>query len=115
MATARGQRAFSLIEVLVVIALLAITGGLALMVSMETYRGTSFRTERNMVIALLQRARAQSVANYCGGTCVGNDGAAHGVYIDQVNHRYVLYQGPNYAGRDTTMDSAFDANSSITI
>jgi Tfp pilus assembly protein FimT len=108
-------------EMLVVLALTALICGFAVIVSMDTYRGSNFRAERNMLVALLERARAQSIANYCGGTCTANDGAKHGVAINPADHpgKYVLFQTQStYSGRtanDKTVDSIFDKNPTITL
>jgi prepilin-type N-terminal cleavage/methylation domain-containing protein len=82
-------RGFSFIEVLVVLGLFAILGGLALFVSMDTYRGSNFRTERDLVVGILQHARALAVNNTCMGTCT--NGLPHGVHIE--NSSYTIFQG----------------------
>jgi len=56
-------RGFSLIEILVVVGMLALVGALGLFMSMESYRGTYARSERDMVVSLLERARSRSMNN----------------------------------------------------
>ena len=100
-------------EILVVTGVLSAALGFALIVSMETYHGSNFRTERNTLITLLQRARSQSMANFCVGACI--DGKSHGVAIRPADNpdSYVLFQGPNYANRDREADAVFEASSSV--
>ena len=81
------MRGFTMIEILVVIGLFAIAGGFALWVSMESYRGSSFFADRDMFVAVLQRARAEAVNNVClGAGCT--DGKPHGVHIQ--SDAYIL-------------------------
>lgn len=95
------SRGFTLIEILVVIAIFTMLGGMALVVSMESYRGYAFRNERDMIVALLQKARSESMSNVCLGTsCTG--GRPHGVYLQTGS--VVIFQGPNYASRDSAVD-----------
>lgn len=106
----KSGKGFTLMEALIVLALMTMAGSFILLVSMETYRGSSFRSERNTVVALLERARAQSIGNVCIGTCT--DGKPHGVAIrpgDRPN-QYVLFQGSDYASRDSAADAVFDSN-----
>jgi prepilin-type N-terminal cleavage/methylation domain-containing protein len=107
---ARIHAGFTLIEILVVVALLSIVAGFALFVSLDTYRGATFRSERASLVASLQHARALAMH----GVCTGNDctmGRAHGVSVQ--SDRYVIFQGSSYAGLDSGQDTAIDANPSI--
>ena len=102
-ATARGATSgFTLIEILVVMGLLAIMAGLGLLMSMETFRGNSFRNERDTLVSALQMARSQAMDNMCfGGGCT--DGKSHGVYIqtDGGNvQNYIIFQGDTYNSSD---------------
>ena len=86
-----------MIEILVVFALIAIVGAFALFVSMDTYRGSSFRSDRDLLISTLERARAQAMSNICAGSSCA-DGSAHGVHIE--SDKYVLFQGTAYVASD---------------
>ena len=101
-----------MIEVLVVLGMFAILAGFGLMVNMENYRGSSFHSDRDLLVSLLQHARAQSISNKCGGSNCNFNGKAHGVAIQGTN--YVLFQGTDYASRDTSEDAVFAANQSVT-
>jgi Tfp pilus assembly protein FimT len=97
---------FTAVEVLVIMGMLALVGGFSLIVSLDSYRGSSFRSDRTIFIAVLQRARAQAMSNICNGTCT--DGAAHGVKVS--GKSLVLFQGSSYASRDTDWDTEFSMN-----
>ena len=103
------KRAFTLIEVMVVIGLFFIVGGLGLLISMDSYRSSSFYADRNLLVATLQRARAEAIHNVCLGTCTGinNDGKAHGVHI--LSDKYVIFQGTAYSSSDP-LNAEFSAN-----
>lgn len=105
--TARG---FSLVEVLVVMALFAIVGGVGLLVSMESYRASSYHSDRALLVTLLQRARVQSLANLCSSSgCT--DGAPHGVHVQ--SDAYILFEGSSYNSADTN-NAVFGADTNTT-
>jgi prepilin-type N-terminal cleavage/methylation domain-containing protein len=54
---------FTLVEIVVVMAIFALLIGLGLFVSMDAYRGYSFRSERDVVVSELQKARSRAMAN----------------------------------------------------
>lgn len=98
---------FTLLEVLVVIGIMTMLGGFALIVSMDVYRGFAFRTERDMLVSVLYKARNQSMSNVClGAGCI--DGSPHGVYVS--TGQYVIFQGTSYATRDTAVDEVIVAS-----
>ena len=103
-------RGFSMLEVLVVLGMFAIVAGFGLFVSMETFRGSNFHSDRDLLVALLQRARAQAVNNMCTGSAC-TDGVPHGVHIE--TDKYVLFQGSAYSSSDP-LNSTFSANPSVT-
>jgi prepilin-type N-terminal cleavage/methylation domain-containing protein len=100
------SRGFSLIEILVVVGLVVILSGLALFVSMDSFRGSNFRTERDLIVSILQHARALSINNVCDGAgCV--NGLPHGLHV--ANDSYVLFQGSTYNSADIN-NVAFERN-----
>ena len=99
------ERGATFFEVLVVLGILAIVGTSALFVTMDAYRSSSFRSDRDLLLATLQRARAQAMNNVCLGTgCV--DGVRHGVAIRPATHlnSFVIFQTSN-SGSDKYVDS----------
>jgi Tfp pilus assembly protein FimT len=101
---------FTLIEVLIVFALLTFVGSIGFFVSIDTYRGSSFRSDRDLLVTLLQHSRSQAVGNMCFGSAC-TDGQPHGVRIE--DDRFVLFQGLSYAAADHSLDSALEANTAI--
>ncbi len=56
-------RAFTLIEIVVVLAIFSVLILSGLFMSMDTLRGTLHRSERDVVVSLLQKARSRALAN----------------------------------------------------
>jgi Tfp pilus assembly protein FimT len=93
------MKGFSMIEVLVVLGFFAIVGTVGLLVSMESYRGSNFRTDRDLLVALLQHARTDALGSVCrGSTC--DDAVAHGVFINDADNQYVVFEGNSYSPGD---------------
>ena len=87
------QQGFSLIEVIVVIALFAVIASLGLLMSFESYRGATFRSERDTMVGVLQKARSRAMANI--------DQAAWGVRYDGTpNFTYTIYKRVGLATQD---------------
>jgi len=83
-----------------------------LFVSMDSYRGSSFRSERDTLVSVLQKARGQAMSNICLGSCTGNDGLKHGVHFTST--QYIIFQGNSYSAADST-NQAVPINNSVTI
>lgn len=96
-------------EVLIVLGILSIIFAITAFISFDTYRGSTFRNERDTIIGTLQRARSQSINNVCLGTCTNS--RAHGVHF--TNTQYTLFQGLSYASRDTAYDEVKTVNPGI--
>ena len=95
------RRGFSLIEVVLVLALVSLCAGYGMFFTMDSYRSHSFYTDRDALVSLLQHARAESMSNTCGNqNCT--DGVPHGVAIEPDS--YVLFEGDSYALRDVSQD-----------
>jgi Tfp pilus assembly protein FimT len=92
--------------------LLGIIGGFTAFMSVDGYRSFSFRSDRDTLVSLLERARSQSVSNICrGALCDG--GAPHGVHV--VSGGYTVFQGESYALRDTVLDETTPSSYTTTI
>ena len=107
-----GSRGFTMIEIVVVFGLIAVVGAFTLIFSMDAYRGSSFRSDRDLFVAGLQRARALSMNNMCSDSLC-SDGSSHGVKILS-NGTYVIFEGANYASRHQNTDSIFKFNTATT-
>jgi len=105
-------RGFTFIEVIVVIALIAIIAQVTLASDISFYQKKTFNDEVNSLYLLVMRARIASMHNVCFGIpCV--DGKSHGVHIEI--DRYVLFQGSDFSGRDVTEDEIVILSSSVSL
>jgi prepilin-type N-terminal cleavage/methylation domain-containing protein len=82
------QKGFTVTELLVVMAITLIVFSLASFAGMEVYRGYLFRSERDLAVSVLQKARSQALANV--------NQQPHGVHLDTTNKQYVLFEGSTY-------------------
>ena len=92
----------TLIEILISISLLAILAGFGLVESMDSYRRYNFFSQRELLVSLLQRARAQAMQNL--------NEMPHGLHIDSIAATYILFQGSDFAHRDLSGDLIFSGN-----
>ena len=107
---ARLQSGFTLIEILLVLGLLAVIAGVSLVMGMDSYRGNSFRSDRDLLVAALEHARAESINAIClGSNCT--DAAPHGVSIQ--SDSYVIFQGASYNSRDQAEDNVIPASALV--
>ena len=92
------SRGFSLVEVLVVIGIFLVLGAVVLPVAGNFYTSSSLEQESNNLVTALRSAHTRSLARF--------NNSAHGVFLEPavVPPRYTLYQGVNYAGRQTAYD-----------
>ncbi len=90
---------FTLIELVIAIAVLTILTAVTLSADMHSFQHYSFRDERDAFVTTLQKARAESMSGICVGTSC-TDSRAHGVYI--TSSHYVLFQGSAYMPEDDT-------------
>jgi len=103
-----GSHGFTLVEVLLVIGLLVIIFALGLFMSMETYRGYSRRSERDTLVAVLERARSRAMANvdqHAWGACYDGSVAS--------DPQFVIFSGPSYASAYRT--DPVPANPGVTL
>lgn len=57
-------RGFTLIEIVVVMAIFTVLIGLGLFMSIDSYRGFAFRSEQDTIVSVLEKARSRAVNNY---------------------------------------------------
>lgn len=97
----RNNTGFTLIEVLIVLGIFSVLGGIGVFASLDTYRGYAFRSERDTLVSLLAKARSESMSNIClGAGCVG--GKTHGVLVTA--DEYILFQGISSTMRNQDVD-----------
>ncbi len=85
------RRGFTLLEILITLAIFSVIIGLGLFMSLDVYRGFNSRSERDVVVALLQKARSRSLANI--------NETAWGLCYTAPN--YVIFRGSYTAGATT--------------
>ena len=107
--THNSQSGITLIEIIVVMALITMMATLTLATSMDSFRGYSYRNERDAIVNSLQRARSQAISNICLGTCT--TGMPHGVHFNA--NSYTIFQGIDYASRDIIADEIIRMNPAI--
>src|ERR1044072_4262622 len=80
------NRGFTLIEILITIGLIGLIAALGLFISLNFYKNYSFRSERNVIVSILQKARSQSMDNI--------DEQRHGVhfFINGGKLTYLLFE-----------------------
>lgn len=94
---------FSIIEIIIVLALLTSIGGFAMVTSLSQFRTSVIGDDRETLVTLLQHARALSMNGECEGTCPAS--VAHGVAI--ATSTFILFQGLTFTSRDRAYDSFF--------
>ncbi len=77
-------KGFTLIECVLVIGLLAAVAGIGLFGTLSMYRSSSLEDERDLLVALLERARSHALANLYQ--------SSHGVCAGE--GRYVVFREP---------------------
>jgi prepilin-type N-terminal cleavage/methylation domain-containing protein len=96
---------FTLIEVLVVMGILSILTTIGYIFTIDFYKSYAFNSERDTIVSLMQKARAQSLSNI-------ND-APHGFYTDGFN--YTVFQGSSYASRVQSRDQIISISPGISV
>lgn len=88
------ERGFTLIEIAVAVAIFLILIGLGLFIGLDFYRHATLDAERDTVVALLKKTRAEALANDLG--------TPRGFFID--DDRYVIFAGSTFAARIAQYD-----------
>lgn len=99
------NQGFTIIEVLIVVALLTVIFGFTLGVGSNFYNSQVLIGERDSVISLLRNARTRAMNNV--------NQLSHGVYINA--NQYVAFDGESYASRNQNYDAVFPRSPSVTI
>ena len=96
-------RGFTLLEILLVVGLLALLGGIGTFVGLNSYRTGLFRSERDTVVGLLWEVRGRALNNV--------DETPHGLKINDAG--YTVFEGSSYAARVPAQDETTPVNSSF--
>ena len=100
----RTNSGFSLIEIMMVIAIFVFVASFGLLASMDMYRGYTYRYERNAISSVLQKARGRAIANI--------NQSNYGVHLDSSG--YTLFQGSVYNPADSHNEN-FPMGKTITL
>src|SRR3989339_112068 len=79
---------FTLLEVMIVVAILAIIMGVTMSSGFGFYNNQSLIGERDGLVSLLRHARGRAMNNM--------NQSSHGVYISTSTNQYILFQGASY-------------------
>ena len=79
------QKGFTLIEIIIVIAILTVIISFGMIVDFSSFSSSTFQNEESKIIALLQKARSRSMSNMFNAT--------HGVCYDNVGFKYKIFKG----------------------
>ncbi len=79
------KKGFTLIEILVVVAIMGLLLSVGLITSFDSYRGYSFRSERAVLVSVLEKARSRAMSNIFE--------TKHGVCYIAPN--YIIFRGPS--------------------
>ena len=90
-------RGFTVLELAIIIGLLAFLGGIGLVVTFESYRGSNFHSDRDLLVTVLQHARSDALASVCRAVSC-SDALPHGVRIEA--GRYIVFEGSSYVASD---------------
>jgi len=101
----RTARAFTLIEILLVVGILAILITITLPLSLDFYKSQQLDTNTQGIIQTLRRAQLKAMAI--------EDDSKFGVYL--TNDSYILFKGNSYAGREIQYDEVSDLPPILTI
>ena len=80
------NRGMTLVEIIVAISILAIVASLGLFVSIDFAKSYNFRSEKNTIVSLLQRARGESINNI--------NQSRHGVHLEGDPLKYTIFECP---------------------
>lgn len=94
------QNGFSMVEIIVAVAIMAIIFSLGLVLSMDFYRTYAFNYEMDLIIGTLQKVRSQSMANV--------DQSSYGMSFNAIDHEYKLL-------KEGVVEQTFEANDAITV
>ncbi len=99
------KNGFTLIEIAIVTAIIAVIFMLGAPVAWEFYQQYQLDSESELVESLLRQARDQTMIN--------RNESVHGLYLSSSN--FVIFQGPTYATRNQTEDQIFPRSGGVSV
>jgi prepilin-type N-terminal cleavage/methylation domain-containing protein len=105
-------RAFTLIEVLVSLAVATIIASIGLAQGLDSYSRSIAESDHQYVLSAIMRARAEAMSSDCLGVSCP-DAEPHGVYVTP--KEVVIFQGTSYATRFPELDEVFPLSGNMTI
>lgn len=95
----------SLIEILIVLAIIMILLAAGVPVAYNFYYQAVFESEYNLLFSALQQARTLAMAN--------RNESAHGLYIE--SETFIVFQGSSFAARTASQDREFPRATQVSI
>ena len=99
------MKGFTLIEILLALAILMLLLGITVPVGWNFFTSSAVQSERDTLISLITRARTYAITN--------KNSAPHGIAISAPS--FTLFQGASYAARAAQFDEPFPRTNSVTI
>ncbi|MDX9892841.1 MAG: prepilin-type N-terminal cleavage/methylation domain-containing protein [Patescibacteria group bacterium] len=93
-------KGFTLVELLIVFAILGIVAVFSIPFIQSFQVSSDLYTQADTLTKTLRRARQQAI--------IGQNQAAWGVYFDNGNKEFILYQGTDFISRDSSFDTVFE-------
>ncbi len=93
---------FTLVEIIVVLGMVALIASVGIVMNLDAYRNYIFSTERDTLVAILQKARSRALNNMYQ--------SPHGVHIE--DSTYTLFRGASFNSGASTNETVF-ANSAV--
>ncbi len=104
----RTHQGFTLIEVIVVLAIITMIIGATLIFDINSFRGEAFRGERNNLVVALQTARADALNNV--------NQSKHGVKINPSGFSgYVIFEGNSFGSSTPSLREEIATSYPVTI
>lgn len=101
------MRGFTLVEIIVVLAIVTTLAAIGLTVGIDSYQRFLFRSDLHTAASLLQKARSSAINN------IGE--TSHGVYFDNAGRDFVLFRGLSYATRNVSFDLPVEKSKTVTL